>query len=295
MSVVVVLGAGGQVGRELVGGVAWPGGLDVVGLDRASLDLSDAPAVAARLAALRPALVVNAAAYTAVDRAESEPAAAYRVNGAAVAQLARTCADLDAGLVHLSTDYVFDGTGDRPWREDDPTNPLGVYGASKLAGEEGVRAVGGRSWLVRTAWVVGVHGANFVKTIDRAARERDRLRVVADQRGCPTPARDLAAALAAAAPAMCSGAVPPGTYHLAGAPVATWHELATFVVERQARHTGKRPPIDPIATADWPTPARRPANSALDCAKWEAATGQTRPDWRAGVAAIVDELHGGGR
>jgi dTDP-4-dehydrorhamnose reductase len=290
---VLVTGAGGQLGRELAAGAPWPDGWSVVGLDRAGLDVEDAAAVDARLDALRPALVVNAAAWTAVDKAESEPARAFAANATAVGHLARACAARGVGLVSLSTDYVFDGSKDGAWTEDDPVAPLGVYGASKRAGEEAILAAGGAHWVVRTSWVVGVHGANFVKTIDRAARERERLRVVADQRGCPTPARDLAAALATAAPGMLAGAVPSGVYHLAGAPVTTWHALAAFVVERQARHTGRRPPVDAITTADWPTPARRPANSALDCAKWERATGQRRPDWEAGVAAIVDELHGG--
>jgi dTDP-4-dehydrorhamnose reductase len=174
---------------------------------------------------------------------------------------------------------------------DDPVSPLGVYGASKEAGERLVRGAGGRRWIVRTSWVVGFHGNNVVNTIARAARERDRLRVVADQTGTPTPARGLAIALAAAAPRILAGQLPPGTWHLAGAPPCTWHELACHVVEEQAKYTGRKPPVDAIATADWPTPARRPANSALDCGKWYRATGIAQPEWRDGVAEIVSELN----
>lgn len=289
---VVVLGAGGQVGRELVERVPWPADTEVVGLGRAELDVRDAAGVG-RMLDGRPDLVVNCAAYTAVDRAESEPDLAWAVNAEAVAGLARAAADRAVGLVHLSTDYVFDGTSARAYTEEDPVAPLGVYGASKEAGERAIRDAGGRHWIVRTSWVVGVYGANFVKTIARLAAERDGLRVVGDQRGKPTCARDLAAALALASARLVDGAVPAGTYHLAGSPACTWHDLAERVVDRQAAYTGRRPPVAAITTAEWPSPAKRPARSVLDCTRWTTVTGIPAPDWRPGVDAIVSELLGG--
>lgn len=289
---VVVLGAGGQVGRELATRVIWPAGADIVGLARADLDICDTAGIE-RMLDGRPDLVVNCAAYTAVDRAESEPELAFAVNASAVGALARAAAKRKIPLVHLSTDYVFDGTSARAYTEDDPVAPLGVYGASKEAGEREIRAAGGRHWILRTSWVVGVYGANFVKTIVRLAAERDGLRVVGDQHGKPTCARELAAAIAVAARPMLAGDMPLGTYHLAGSPACTWYDLAVRVVDQQAAYTGRRPPVTAITTAEWPSPAQRPARSVLDCTKWSTATGLPAPDWRPGVDAIVRELLGG--
>lgn len=282
---ILVFGADGQVGRALRR--VMP---EARFLARAQADLSDDAAIQAAIRAASPALIVNAAAFTAVDRAESEPDLAYRINGHAPGVMARTAAEVGAGIVQLSTDYVFDGQSDRPYREDDPVAPLGVYGASKLAGEVAVRVSGARHWVVRTSWVVSADGHNFVKTMVRAAATRDALSVVADQLGCPTPAADLAQALAATVPDWRAGRIPEGVYHVTGHGETSWHGLACEVVARAARWTGRQPPVHAIATSDWPTPARRPARSTLSCDRWVAATGRPLPDWRPGVAAIVDQL-----
>ena len=221
MRTILVFGANGQVGFELMR-TAWGPGQIPVGLTRADGDVTDAQAVAAAMATHRPALVVNASAYTAVDKAESEPDAAFAVNRDGPANLARACAAAGVPLIHISTDYVFDGTSKtEPWREDDPVAPQGVYAAGKLAGEEAVQAALPDHVILRTAWVFGAHGHNFVKTMLRLARERDELRVVADQHGCPTPAAAIAAAIAAIAQARLTGGWTPGVFHFAGAPATT--------------------------------------------------------------------------
>lgn len=274
----VVLGAAGQVGRELM---AWapPLGVTVVGIDREEADLADPVALRRVLDRLAPDAVVNLAAFTAVDAAEAEREAAFRMNGEVPGEIARWCRGR-ARLVHVSTDYVFDGAKQGAWVEDDPVGPLGVYGASKAAGEAAVRESGADHVIVRTSWVVGRYGNNFVRTIDRLASERDTLRVVSDQFGRPTPAAPLAAALGAIACRL--DALPHQTYHFAGDPVTTWFELATAVA-------GARATVLPIATRDWPTPARRPANSALDCGRWLREVGIPLPDWRLGVREILRE------
>lgn len=290
MGTILVFGANGQVGFELMR-AAWAPGLTPVGLTRADGDVTDVQAVAAAMATHRPALVVNASAYTAVDKAESEAERAYSVNRDGPAHLARVCAAAGVPLIHLSTDYVFDGTSKtEPWREDDPVAPQGVYAASKLAGEEAVRAVQPDHVILRTAWVFGAHGHNFVKTMLRLARERDELRVVADQHGCPTPAAAIAAAIATIARVRLTGGWTPGVFHYAGAPATTWHGFAERVVERAAGRIGRKPPVRAIATADFPTPARRPANSALDAARIGQAYGIAPADWMDGLDRMLDEI-----
>jgi dTDP-4-dehydrorhamnose reductase len=282
---ILVFGADGQVGRALRRVLP-----EAHGLTRAQADLTDDASVQAAIRDASPRLIVNAAAYTAVDRAESEPDLAYRINGHAPGVMARAAAACGAGMVQLSTDYVFDGRSERPYREDDAVAPLGVYGASKLAGEVAVRVSGARHWVIRTSWVVSADGHNFVKTIARAATTRDALSVVSDQFGCPTPAADLAQALAATVPDWMAGRIPEGVYHVTGQGETSWHGLACEVVTRAARWTGRHPPVHAIATADWPTPARRPARSTLCGDRWAEVTGRPMPDWRPGVAAIVDHL-----
>ena len=287
----LVLGAGGQVGRALLEAAAAVG-LDAVGLDRAALDLTDAAAVRRAVEAHAPAVVVNAAAYTAVDRAESEPERAFAVNRDGAAHVAAACAAAGIPLVHVSTDYVFDGTKGVPYVEDDAANPLGVYGRSKWEGEEAVRAaLPGRHLVVRTAWVFSATGHNFVRTMLRLARERDALRVVADQHGCPTAADDLAAALLAMARSLVADPACSGTYHWAGAPSTTWHGLAEAVVEEARRHgpVATRT-VEPIPTSAYPTPAARPPSTALDCARAARVFGLTRPEWRPAVARVVAQL-----
>lgn len=290
---VVVLG-GGQLAREL-GRAKWPEPLRLRLLTRAELDITQRPAV--ELALTNASLVINAAAYTAVDKAETEHDLAFRVNAEAPGVLAEVCARTGAPLLHVSTDYVFDGTKSTAYVEDDATAPLGVYGASKLEGERLVRAKLDQHWIVRTSWVVSAFGNNFVKTMLRLASERDRLRVVADQFGRPTPTKTLAGAMVSIATRHLLGgpSVPWGTYHCAAAGRASWHELASKVVELQAPYTNRRPPVDAISTAEYPTPAKRPSNSELDTSKLERALGEAALPWQRGIQDIVSELLGGAR
>jgi len=281
MGPILLTGGSGQVGTELRRRAAAHE-LEIVAPGRDALDLAD-PAAIARMAAARDwAAIVNCGAYTAVDRAESEPEAAMAINGVAPGLLADAAAARGIRLVHVSTDYVFDGTREGFWDETDGVAPLGVYGETKEAGERAVRAAGGDHVILRTAWVVSPWGQNFVKTMLRLGRERPALRVVADQRGCPTAAGDIADALLTIA--MRGG--PPGTYHFVNAGEATWHELACFVLDR----AGLDVAVEPIATADYPTPARRPANSRLATAKIARDYGISPRSWRAAVGEIVDTL-----
>ena len=289
----LLLGGNGQVGRELRRSLAPLGELvvatrDGIGAD-AVADFDQAHALAGLVRAAAPDVVVNAAAYTAVDRAESEPEAAFRINAEAPAALAQACASVDALLLHYSTDYVFNGRGTRPYCEDDATAPLGVYGASKLAGEAAIRASGARHAILRTAWVYAAHSANFLRTMLRLAGERDELRVVADQVGAPTPAAWIADATAAI---LCHGIGQSGTWHLTQAGETSWHGFASEIVE-QAHALGllpRMPKVIPISTADYPTPAQRPAYSVLDTARLRHDFGITPPDWREGLRQTLAEL-----
>lgn len=290
MARLLVLGANGQVGHELLR-AETPAQLEIAGLTRSDLDVSDRDAFPRVLAERRPDIVVNAAAYTAVDKAESESERAIAVNRDAVGFLAEACREHNVPLLHISTDYVFDGTKDGPYREDDPVSPLGVYGRSKLEGEERLRATLDRHVILRTAWVFGAHGHNFVKTMLRLADTRDELSVVDDQRGCPTSAADIAAALLEVAAQASSGsAVPWGTYHFASAGPTTWHGFATEIFRQREALTGKRAPkVNAITTADYPTPAQRPANSVLACDKIREAFGIEQPNWRESVNSMMKE------
>jgi dTDP-4-dehydrorhamnose reductase len=287
----LVFGSGGQLGRELLARAAEDN-IAAVGVTRAEADIADAAAVATAIARYRPRLVVNAAAYTAVDRAESEPDAAARTNRDGAGIVARACRQAGVALVHVSTDFVFDGAKAAPYVEDDPVAPLGAYGHTKAEGEARVRAETEAHVILRTAWVYGTHGHNFLKTILRAAGERDSLRVVADQRGCPTATPDLAAAILAVAQAVAEGRALWGTFHVAGTPATTWHDFASRIVSLQAAVTGRRPPVAAIATAEWPTPARRPANSELDCTKFATAYGFRAAPWPVRTRETVATLLG---
>lgn len=286
---VLVFGGAGQVGFDLAR-ARWPTGFAVRPLGHNEADITDAEAVAAALRAEEPGLVINLAAYTAVDRAESEPERAWAANCAGAGNVARACAKRGVPLVQLSTDYVFDGTKSEPYREDDPLNPLGVYGASKAAGERAVREALSRHVILRTQWVYGVHGANFVKTMLRLGREHEVLRLVADQRGSPTAAADLAAALVAIAGRLAAGEGAWGTYHYAGAGVTSWHGFAEAIFDLAAPRLGRRPKVERVATADYPTPARRPLNAVLDCGKIRRDFGIRPRPWRESLAAMLDEL-----
>ncbi|MES1994346.1 MAG: dTDP-4-dehydrorhamnose reductase [Pseudomonadota bacterium] len=287
---ILVTGAGGQLGRELAQRLP---AAEACCLARAELDLTDAAALSATLAHLRPQVVINAAAYTDVDRAETEPEAAFAANADAPGLLARACAEAGAALLHVSTDYVFNGQSRRPWREDDPTGPINVYGASKLAGEQAILSALPRHIIVRTAWVFGAHGPNFVRTVLRLARERGALRIVADQTGSPTWAGHLAETLIALARRIAAGAsLPWGVYHYAGAPASSWHAFAQAIVA-EATAQGLLPaavPVEPIDSAAYPTPARRPAWSVLDGGKMNATFSLAAPDWRVGLDQTLRAL-----
>lgn len=286
---ILVAGGSGQVASALLAGAA---GREIVRVGRPEFDFDRPDGLHLILDKVQPALIVNAAAYTAVDRAESEPEAACRANRDGPALLAAWCAHAGAPLIHVSTDYVFDGLKGAPYVETDPTSPTGVYGASKLAGEQAVIAAGARAIVLRTSWVYAASGKNFVLTMLNAARKSNALRVVADQRGCPTAATDLAAAILSIADRLEAGwdDALGGIYHAAGSGETTWHALAEAVFARAARHGLPRPTVTPIATADWPTPARRPPDSRLDCAELDRAFGLRLPDWHASVDRTVDAV-----
>jgi dTDP-4-dehydrorhamnose reductase len=276
----LVFGKTGQVARALA---AYDG---VTCLSRDDADLSDPEACAAVIAASQADAVINAAAYTAVDRAEEERASAMAINGSAPAAMAAACAARSIPMVQISTDYVFDGSGSRAWQPEDATAPLGVYGASKRAGEEGVRAAGGPHAILRTSWVFSAHGTNFLKTMLRLASTRDHLTVVSDQIGGPTPADAIADACVTIARTLCTEPEKSGTYHFSGAPNTSWAGFAREIFAvAQADVT-----VENILTSDWPTPAARPLNSRLDCASLFSQFGIKRPDWKAATKNIVEAL-----
>jgi dTDP-4-dehydrorhamnose reductase len=286
---ILVFGSGGQLGQELVG-LAQASGVLLAGLTRAQADISDPAQVERALAEIRPSIVLNASAYTKVDRAEAEEEEAFHANAMGPEILARACAAANLPLIHVSTDYVFDGTQSGAYRESDPVAPLGVYGRSKLAGEEAIRRHLPQHVIVRTSWVYGIHGANILKTILRLAGERDELRIVGDQSGCPTSTVDLAQALLAVAQALGEGRAVPGTYHFAGTGVTTWHGFASRIVEAQRPFTGRSPSVVPIRTEEYPTPATRPANSELDSSLFGRTFGFTARPWETAVDTTVARL-----
>ena len=287
---ILVTGGAGQLATSLV----QEGGAAVRLVGRPAFDFDRPQTIEAAFADATPSLVVNAAAWTAVDAAEKEPGAAMRANRDGPASLARLCAAAGIPLIHVSTDYVFDGDKNQPYVETDATNPTCVYGATKLAGELAVLAANPRSIVLRTSWVYSATGKNFVKTMLGAAQKTDRLRVVGDQKGCPTSARDLAAAILAIADRLHDGWQDgyAGVFHAAGAGWTTWHGLAAAVFEDAAAHGSKVPVVDAIRTEDWPTPARRPPDSRLDCGKLSRVFGVRQPDWRGSVTRTVGELLG---
>jgi dTDP-4-dehydrorhamnose reductase len=286
----LMLGAGGQVGRELCR-LAWPAGCELAAFGHDGVDITQREAVFAAVARERPDIVINAAAYTAVDRAETEREAAWAGNCAGPANLAAACCVAGIPLIHISTDYVFDGSKTGPYREDDPVKPLGVYGESKEAGERAVREALTRHVILRTAWVYSAHGNNFVKTMLRLAGDRPVLRVVADQIGSPTSAADIAAAIGTIVQRLGAGNTDWGTYHFAGARAVTWHGFAEAIFELAAPWRGPPPTVEAITTADYPTPARRPANSVLDCTRIGEAFGILPRPWREALADVIGELY----
>ena len=289
---ILVTGGGGQLGRALLTAAAGTAD-DCRGLDAAALDVTGRDAVLAAGAAARPDIVVNCAAYTAVDDAESHADAAFRVNRDGPAHLAEACAGASLPLIHISTDYVFDGEKGTPYTESDPVAPLGVYGASKAAGEAAVRARHERHLILRTSWLYGVDGRNFVKTMLELAATRPEIRVVDDQQGCPTAAPDLAAAILAAAGRALRRELAWGTYHCCGAGHTSWFGLASAIFDLTGSRGGATPRIVPITTAEMPRPARRPRCSVLDCGRLAAAGIALRP-WREALADMVGRLAPGG-
>lgn len=288
---ILVCGAGGQVGRELAERAA-SFGLDVLAPNRTELDIVRPEQIAAAMAQ-RPGLIINAAAYTHVDNAESHSEQAYAVNRDGARNLAEAAGRAGVPLFHISTDYVFSGEADRPYTEDDATAPTGVYGASKLAGEQIIRDCLPAHLILRTSWVYGVHGHNFVKTMLRLARQRDALGVVSDQLGCPTQAGSIAAVLLELARRYADGdKLAWGVYHYSGTPACSWYDFAVEIF-RQGEAAGllaRQPEVSPITTAQYPTPARRPAWSVLDCRRFESTFGLAPRPWQQDLAEVLDVL-----
>lgn len=286
---ILLFGSSGQLGRELTRASAARA-VPLAALSRAQADIADATAVEAAIAHHRPSLVVNTAAYTKVDLAETEIAAARQGNEIGPATLGAACAAAQVPLIHISTDYVFDGGKSSAYVEDDPVAPINNYGRSKAAGERAIRAATSRHVIIRTSWVYGEFGENFLKTMVRLAATRNELRVVADQRGCPTSTSDLADAILTIAPRLIAGENVWGTYHFAGTGVTTWHGFATRIVAAQAPLTGRKPHVTAISTAAFPTAARRPANSELDCSRFERVFGLRGRPWAEQADAVTHAL-----
>jgi dTDP-4-dehydrorhamnose reductase len=289
MSVILAFGAGGQLGRELTECAARRD-MPIRMVGRAEADIADAGAIARAVAAASPSIVVNAAGYTNVDRAESEPTAAFRANALGPGVIASSCAAAGIPLLHISTDYVFDGTKPTAYVEDDSVAPLGVYGRSKAEGEAAVRRVLEHHVILRTSWVYGIYGANFLKTVLRLARERDELRIVSDQRGCPTGTVDIAEAILTIAPLLVRREPIWGTYHFAGQGATTWHGFASEIVDAQAVIANRHPAVVPISTAEYPTAARRPVNSELDSSHFTSTFGIEAKDWRERTRQVTAAL-----
>ena len=277
----LIFGKTGQVAQELARRAP-----DAQFAGRETADLTDPAACAALIRQLHPSAVINAAAYTAVDKAESDAATAQLVNADAPAAMAAACAELGIPFVHISTDYVFDGSGDTARAEDAPTAPLGVYGQTKLDGERAVQAAAGQYAIMRTSWVFSAHGNNFVKTMLRFGAERDRLTIVADQIGGPTASADIAAAVLSMAATMRADATKGGIYHFAGAPDVSWADFAREIFAQ----SDLAPEVVDIPSSDYPTPAKRPLDSRLDCAAITRDFGIARPDWRVSLQDVIKEL-----
>ncbi len=291
---ILVFGAEGQAGREIAA-LAKARGIEVLGCTRRQADITSPLEVEAAICSANPGLVLNAAAYTAVDRAEAEPEAARKANTAGAGIVARAAAARRLPVIHISTDYVFDGTKKGAYIETDPVSPLGVYGLTKAAGEMRVREENPRHIILRTSWVYGRFGTNFLKTVLRLSREREELRIVADQWGCPTASQDLAEAAFAIGRACALGAEAWGTYHFAGTGVTSWHGFASFIIEAQAQAGGPRPRLIAIPSTEYPSLAKRPANSALNCELFAGAFGYKAPPWQARALETIEMLLKGSR
>ena len=286
---ILVTGSEGQVARSLA---EQPGDHELVFVGRPDLDLAAPETIEATVARVHSDLIVSAAAYTAVDKAESETELALAINGTAPGVLARAAARIGAPIIHLSTDYVFDGSLDRPWREDDPVGPINAYGATQLAGEQAVQASGATYAILRLAWVYSPFGNNFVRTMLRLAETRDALNVVEDQRGCPSSALDIATAILKVADAWDRDGATSGVYHFAGTGETDWAGFAREIFAESAGHGGPGATVTGIPSSDYPTPARRPANSRLDCTRFAETFGYRAPRWQESLAVVVGRLAG---
>ena len=290
MKEILVTGGSGQVGSAIAALSPFDG-FHFVALDKSQFDLLNPSTFASIISSRSWAAIINAAAFTAVDKAESNVEDAWRINALAPAVLAREAALAGVPLVHVSTDYVFSGASKAPYTEGDPVGPLGVYGASKAAGEQGVRTGGGRNVIVRTSWVVSATGTNFLKTMLRLGAEREVLRVVADQYGAPTSAKDLAAVLARIACALASDPYArTGTFHFTNSGATTWADFAAEIFRLSTLKGGPTARVQPITTAEYPTPARRPANSLLSTDLIQEVYGVTPRTWQVAISDIIDEL-----
>jgi dTDP-4-dehydrorhamnose reductase len=284
---ILVTGGSGQLASALAASTS------VRHVGRPDFDFDRPDTIEAVFRAHAPRLVVNAAAYTAVDAAENDSESAYRANRDGPAKLAALCNRANIPLIHISTDYVFDGAKSAPYVETDPVGPQGVYGASKLAGEDAVLRSGGKAIILRTAWVYAATGRNFVRTMLTLGKTRDQLRVVDDQHGCPTTAEDLAHAIMAVIARLDQTGWQQdyqGIFHAAGGGETTWHGLAVATFQDASRHGANMPKVVPITTADWPTPAKRPANSRLDCTRLHDVFAVRLPHWRASLSRTVDTI-----
>lgn len=288
----VVTGINGQVVQALIERSAVRSDVEIFAVGRPVLDLSRLETIEPALRAAKPAAIVSAAAYTAVDQAETDEATAFQVNGAAVGEIARVARAMGVPVLHLSTDYVFDGEKPSPYQETDGVNPIGVYGRSKLEGENQLTASGADHVILRTAWVYSPFGKNFLRTILRLASERDTLKIVADQRGNPTSALDIADGVLNVIDHLLASPVSElrGVLHLAGSGEASWAEFASEILAQSVALGGPTARVEPITTAEFPTPARRPKNSRLDCSRLQRVHGLTIPIWQESLSKVIRRL-----
>lgn len=288
---ILLAGAGGQVGQAIVAALQHLPQHSLIACTRADLDITDLAALQQRVGQYAPELIINAAAYTAVDKAEQEPDLAFAINALGTENLANVCADLAIPLLHLSTDYVFDGTKAQAYVEDDVANPQGVYGLTKWQGEQAIRALWSQHYIVRVSWVFGVHGHNFVKTMLRLASERSELRVVADQYGAPTSAASIAACVCTMLPFI-EQRQHFGTYHYTNQSVTTWYDFAKEIIDQaKMRLPLQVQTLSAITTKDYPTPAKRPANSALNTDKIQQQFGVCKPAWQEELRTMLTTLY----
>jgi dTDP-4-dehydrorhamnose reductase len=291
---ILVIGSKGQLGCCLADQLSDTG-YEVMFTSRAEIDIADLVSTKAKITALCPTIVINASAYTAVDKAEDDQYEAEKINYIAVDNIASTCSEISCWLIHISTDYVFDGEASHPYSEDAATNPQGVYGDSKLKGELAIQASGCKYLIIRTAWVYSEYGNNFLKTMLRLGADRDELRIVGDQIGCPTYAQDIAKSIVSILSCLDLKGTLSGIYHYCGDEPCSWYDFARAIFSAAEIHGLKSPSnIKSITTFEYPTPAIRPAYSVLDCTKIESVFGVTRSNWRDGIKIVTDRLQGQG-